>query len=124
MNTTQRTGIMQCWRIVQEELIPELRNEIGALTPKLTQVIHTLEWVRVEAFVSRIWGYSGRPEYDRGMLANAFVAKAVLGISTTAGLMARQLRRVRSRPRELKPQSLLLTSQKSVAVPTKMKSAR
>lgn len=89
MNTTQRTGIMQRWRIVQEELIPELRNEIGALTPKLTQVIHTLEWVRIETFVSTLWGYSGRPEYDRGMLANAFVAKAVLGISTTAGLIER-----------------------------------
>jgi hypothetical protein len=57
MNTTQRNGIMQrCWRIVQEELMPELRNEVGALTPKLVQVVHTLEWVRIEGFVSSTWG--------------------------------------------------------------------
>ena len=99
MNTTQHTGIMQRWRIVQEDLLPELRNEIGALTPKLVQVVHTLEWTRIEAFIRSTWGGSGRPEHDRGMLANAFVAKAVLGIPTTTGLierlaMDRALRRI------------------------------
>lgn len=89
MNTTQRTGIMQRWNIIQHELMPELRNEVGALTPKLMQVAHTLEWVRIEEFVSSIWGGCGRPEHDRGMLSSAFVAKAVLGISTTAGLIER-----------------------------------
>ena len=79
MNTTQRNGIMQRWRIVQEELMPELRSEVGALTPKLVQVVHTLEWVRIEEFVSSTWGGCGRPEHDRKMLASAFVAKAVVG---------------------------------------------
>ena len=69
--------------------MPELRNEVGPLTPKLIQVVHILEWVRIEEFVSSTWGYCGRPEYDRGMLASAFVAKAVLGIATTAGLIER-----------------------------------
>ena len=89
MNTTQRTGIMQRWNIIQHELMPELRNEVGALTPKLMQVVHTLEWVRIEEFVNSSWGGCGRPEHDRGMLASAYVAKAVLGISTTAGLIER-----------------------------------
>lgn len=89
MNTTQRTGIMQRWNIIQHELMPELRNEAGALTPKLMQVLHTLEWVRIEEFVNSSWGGCGRPEHDRGMLASAFVAKAVLGILTTAGLIER-----------------------------------
>lgn len=80
---------MQRWRIVQEELILELRHEAGALTPKLTRLVHILEWIRIEEFVSSTWGGCGRPEHDRGMLANAFVAKAVLGISTTAGLVER-----------------------------------
>jgi hypothetical protein len=80
---------MQRWRIVQEELMPELRNEVGALTPKLARLVHILEWVRIEEFVSSTWRGCGRPEHDRGMLANAFVAKAVLGISTTAGLIER-----------------------------------
>lgn len=89
MNTTQRNGIMQRWRMVQHELMPVLRNEAGVMTPKLEQVIHTLEWARIEEFVGATWKGCGRPEHDRGMLANAFVAKAVLGLPTTAGLMER-----------------------------------
>ena len=89
MNTTQRSGIMQCWFVIQHELMPELRNEMGALTPKLEQVIHPLEWVRIEEFVRSTWGGCGQPAHDRGMLDNAFVAKAVLGWPTTAGLIKR-----------------------------------
>ncbi len=80
---------MQRWNVIQHELMPELRNEVGALTAKLAQVVYTLEWVRIEEFVSSSWGGCGRPEHDRGMLASAFVAKAILGISTTAGLIER-----------------------------------
>ena len=80
---------MQRWNIIRHELMPELRNAVGALTPKLVQVVRILEWVRIEEFVSSSWGGCGRPEHDRGMLASAFVAKAVLGISTTAGLIER-----------------------------------
>ena len=89
MNTTQRTEILQRWRIVQEELMPELRTEVGALTPKLAKLVHILEWARIEELVSTSGSGCGRPEHDRGMLANAFVAKAVLGIATTAGLIER-----------------------------------
>jgi hypothetical protein len=31
-------------------LLPELRNDVGTLTPKLERVIHTLEWVRIAAW--------------------------------------------------------------------------
>ena len=48
MNTTQRTGIMQRWHVLQYDLLPELKNEVGVLTPKLEQVIHTLEWVKID----------------------------------------------------------------------------
>ena len=89
MNTTQRTEIMQRWQTIQHELLPELRTEIGSLTPKLEKVVHLLEWARIEEFVVSTWRGCGRPEHDRGMLANAFVAKAVLGISTTTGLIER-----------------------------------
>jgi Transposase DDE domain/Transposase domain (DUF772) len=90
---------MQRWQIIQHELMPELRNAVGVLTPKLEQVVHTLEWVRIEEFVRSTWCGCGRPEHDRGMLANAFVAKAVLGLPTTVGLierlaMDRALRRI------------------------------
>ena len=45
MNATQRDLIMQRWHVIQHELLPELRNDVGTLTPKLERVIHTLEWV-------------------------------------------------------------------------------
>ena len=90
---------MQRWQTIQHELMPELRTEVGSLTPKLEKVVHLLEWTRIEEFVVSTWRGCGRPEHDRGMLANAFVAKAVLGISTTTGLierlaMDRALRRI------------------------------
>ncbi len=52
MNTTRRDLIMQRWNVVQHELLPELRNEVGTLTPKLEKVIHTLACVHIEAIVS------------------------------------------------------------------------
>ena len=89
MNTTQRTKLMQRWTVVQHELMPELRTDVGALTPKREKLIHTLEWVRIEEFVGRTWIGVGRPPQDRGALATAFVAKAVLGLSTTTALIER-----------------------------------
>jgi hypothetical protein len=89
MNLTQAASIMQRWNVVQHELIPELRHDLGTLTPKLEKLIHTLEWVRIEDFVQASWCGTGRPPHERSWLANAFVAKALLGIATTAGLIER-----------------------------------
>ena len=79
MNATQRDLIMQRWNVIQHELIPELGSELGVLTPKLEKVIYTLEWVRIEQFVDSSWHDVGRPPRERASIANAFVAKAVLG---------------------------------------------
>jgi len=38
----QRTGLLQRWHVVQEELILELGKETGGLTPRLMKLIHTL----------------------------------------------------------------------------------
>jgi hypothetical protein len=89
MNSTQRALILQRWTVVQRELMPELKDEIGPLTAKLQKVIHTLEWVRIEEFVDSTWCGVGRRPHDRGALASAFVAKAVLGLSTTVALIER-----------------------------------
>lgn len=80
---------MQRWNVIQHDLIPELKDEIGPLTPKLEKVIHTLEWVRIEEFVATRRGDAGRPPHERAWLANAFVAKAVLGLTTTVALIER-----------------------------------
>jgi hypothetical protein len=90
MNATGRDLILQRWNTIQHELLPELREQDGALTPKLERVIHTLEWVRIEEFTAVSWCGVGRPPHERAWLANAFVvAKAVLGLTTTAGLIER-----------------------------------
>lgn len=89
MNATQDDLIMQRWNVIQHDLLPELRHDVGTLTPKLERVIYTLEWVRIEEFVMSSWCGIGRPPSERAWLANAFVAKAVLGLSTTTGLIER-----------------------------------
>jgi hypothetical protein len=89
MDATGRELIMQRWNVIQHELLPELKNDVGTLTPKLEKLIHVLEWVRIEEFTQSTWCGVGRPPHERAWLANGFVAKVVLGLTTTAGLIER-----------------------------------
>lgn len=89
MDANRRELILQRWNVIQHELLPELRNEVGPLTPKLEKVIHILEWVRIEEFTGPGGCGVGRPQLERAWLANAFVAKAVLGLVTTVALIER-----------------------------------
>ncbi|WP_222863066.1 transposase [Marinomonas sp. IMCC 4694] len=89
MNATTPQQIMQRWQIVQGQLIPALHQEIGLLTPKLEKLIHILEWSRIEEFVTRFSYRTGRPPHELAWLANAFVAKVVLGLTTTVHLIER-----------------------------------
>jgi hypothetical protein len=88
-NDSTACRTMDRWNVVQHELIPELEARWGAMTPKLERVIHLLEWVRIEEFTAVSWCGVGRPPFERVWLANAFVAKAVLGLTTTVGLLDR-----------------------------------
>jgi Transposase domain (DUF772) len=58
------------------------------VTSALGRLIHILDWVRIEQLVDDGCGVGRRPR-ERFALANAFVAKAVLGLSTTLGLIER-----------------------------------
>jgi hypothetical protein len=42
-DNTQRTNIMQWWTVIQYTLMPELKDEVGSLTPKLEKLIPILE---------------------------------------------------------------------------------
>jgi hypothetical protein len=81
--------IMHRWNVVQHELIPAMREQVGTLTPKLERLIHTLEWVRIEEFTKGAWSGIGRPPAERAWLANAFVAKSILGLGNTKALIER-----------------------------------
>ena len=86
-----RTTLSNTWHQIQTFLFPQLREEIGILTPAHQRLIVVLETVRVEAFV-RLWpGQPGRPPADRQAIARAFIAKAVLGLPQTNMLVERLL---------------------------------
>ncbi len=89
MNATGRALIMQRWNTIQHDLMPELKRECGGLTPKLEKLVYILDWVRIEKWSVQTWQGIGRKPHDRSALANAFVAKAVLGLSTTRALIDR-----------------------------------
>ena len=89
MDATRRDLIMQRWNVIQHELLPEVRADVGTLTAKLEKLIHVLEWVRIEEFTQTSWCGVGRPPHERAWLANAFVAKTVLGLTTTVALIER-----------------------------------
>lgn len=89
MNTTLRQQFSQYWNTVQTELIPQLTNELGALTAPLLAVVRALECARIEEFVEPSWCGTGRPRQDRSALARAFVAKSVLHLPTTEALRER-----------------------------------
>lgn len=89
MNSSLREVLMQRWSIVQWELLPDLKEDVGVLTPKLAKLVYVLEWVRIEEFTGSSWVGVGRPLLERAWFANAFVAKTVLGLGTTAGLIER-----------------------------------
>lgn len=89
MNATQRETILRRWNVVQRELMPQLRAELDGLTPRLERVIHALGWVRVEEYTDSSSDEIGRPPHERAWLANAFVAKAVLGLMTAVALIER-----------------------------------
>jgi hypothetical protein len=66
-----------------------LREEVGPLTAQHQRLVLVLDVARVEAFVQMYPGLPGRPPEDRHALARAFVAKAVLDLATTSGLIER-----------------------------------
>ena len=58
-------------------IFPVLQQKAGNFSPKLERLIHTREWARIEEFVDdKPLGF-GRPGNDRGVLAHAFLAKAI-----------------------------------------------
>jgi hypothetical protein len=84
-----RETLASRWSYIQGFLFPMLRDEVGPLTVQHERVVIVLDMARVEAFVQMWAGLPGRPAQDRHALARAFIAKAVLDLSTTAGLIER-----------------------------------
>lgn len=90
MNTILRTRLTQFWQQIQSNLFPFLDETELALTPKLQEVVVALEMIEIERFLGAYqFSAIGRPCKDRTSIARAFVAKAVLNLSTTEALIDR-----------------------------------
>lgn len=78
------------WLRIQSTLFSFLEETVGPLTDEQKKLIAILEVVRVEDFLPQPrWGANGRPPMDRRFIARAFVAKAVLNLPHTRGLVER-----------------------------------
>ena len=77
------------WSHIQSFLFPWLREEVEPMTELLGRLVTILDVIGLESFVPDPPRGTGRPREDRRALARAFVAKAVLGISTTSALIER-----------------------------------
>ena len=77
------------WFTFQRELFPGLEETLGPLGERYQRLVRVLELVRVEERLPYQRGWRGRPLEDRAALARAFLAKAVLEIATTRGLVER-----------------------------------
>ena len=66
-----------------------MEDELGPLTEKQQQLVHTLEITRIEDHLPRRFNGLGRPAKDRAAIARAFVAKAVYDMPTTRMLLDR-----------------------------------
>jgi hypothetical protein len=84
---TLRQQITQFAQVLQTELFPVLREELGKLTAPAKRLVTTLEMIPLARFVPSSRGWIGRPSKDRLAIASAFVAKTVYGFSTTRQLL-------------------------------------
>jgi len=78
------------WSHIQDTLLPWLREKLDPVTAALEQLIIVLDTIGLAAYVPGPPRHGrGRNPEDRRALARAFVAKAVLGLPTTAAVIER-----------------------------------
>ena len=78
------------WSHIQASLFPWLHEELNPVTAALEQLIIVLDTIGLAAYVPGPPRHGrGRKPEDRRALARAFVAKAVLGLPTTAAVIER-----------------------------------
>lgn len=70
------------------DLFPAIEEILGGLSPGEKRLVEKLEVIQIERLV-RVphVGLVGRPLCDRRPIARAFVAKAVLGLTSTRSLL-------------------------------------
>lgn len=78
------------WNKIHYNLFPELEDVLDThLSKKMKQLVALLDMVCIENYIPSYSGLPGRPPKNRTAVARSFLAKAVLGISTTTLLIER-----------------------------------
>ncbi|MEC4683875.1 MAG: transposase [Nitrospirota bacterium] len=81
--------ISAIWRRIQRSLFPRVEDCLGLLTEEQRKIIAILEIVRIEDRIRQSRSGTGRPPHDWLPIARAFVAKAILNLSSTRALIGR-----------------------------------
>lgn len=82
--------VSQYFLSMQRNLFPSFAEDLGPTTDKHLRVIIALDMIEVEKFTLYQSPFAvGRPPVNRDAMARAFIAKAVLNIPTTVGLIDR-----------------------------------
>lgn len=85
-----RENVSRYFQSMQRSLFPGFAEELGPLTDKHLAVITALDMIQVERFTPRKSPLAvGRPQANRDAIARSFIAKAVLNIPFTKGLIDR-----------------------------------
>jgi hypothetical protein len=80
--------LSQFGQILQNQLFPALREELGTMSQQHQKLVRTLAMLEIDGFVMVRHG-RGRPGHDRGAIARGFVAKAIFNFPTTRALLDR-----------------------------------
>ncbi len=77
------------WKRIQRSLFPRIEDCLGPLTEEHRKIVAILEIVRIEDQIRQSRRGTGRPPHDWLPIARAFVAKAILNLSSTRALIER-----------------------------------
>ncbi len=89
MQLTPRQALLQFGHVLQQELFPHLEAAVGRLSSQLELLTSVVSLVPLARLLSAHRARTGRPAKDRAALATAFIAKAILNLSTTRDLLDR-----------------------------------
>jgi len=74
--------------ILQDQLFPAVRDELGPMSERHELFVRALALLQLDRFVTVRHG-RGRPAHDRASIARAFVAKAVFNLPHSRALLDR-----------------------------------
>ncbi len=89
MQLNPRQIVTQFAHMLQEELFPLLESAAGPLSEQLQLLASAMSMMPLDGLISARRASTGRPAKDRAALATAFIAKAILNLSTTRSLISR-----------------------------------